>query len=387
MAGKKGKMLCRIRKAEKRKETGYRQRGAGAKRFAALLSLIVILSLWGFSGNHFSETSWGSLKTEAKTASGEESETRQPTPFSLHGALRVEGTRLVGQNGETVRLTGMSTHGINWFPEYVNEEGFKTLRDDWKTNCVRLALYTEEYNGYCSGGNREELKTLVKNGVEYAGDLGMYAVIDWHILSDQDPNVHKAEAVEFFREMSACFKDQSHVLYEICNEPNGYATWDSIKQYAREVIPVIRANDPDGVIIVGTPVWSQEIQKAAEDPLEYDNLMYALHFYAATHTDWLRERLESCVAQGLPVFVSEFGLCDASGNGANDFFQAGQWMDLLEKNQISCLCWNLANKGESSSVIVPGCGKTSGWLEEDLSEGGRWIREYFRSLEETGALP
>lgn len=55
-------------------------------------------------------------------------------------------------------------------------------------------------------------------------------------------------------------------------------------------------------------------------------------------------------------------------------------MALLEKYQIGCCCWNLANKAETSSVIAPGCSKTFGWLEEDLSEGGRWIRGYFRRV-------
>ena len=300
------------------------------------------------------------------------------TPLEQHGALRVQGTKLVDKQGETVRLVGMSTHGLAWFPQYVSQETLLTLRDDWKTNCVRLALYTEEYNGYCSGGNQEELKTLVRRGVDAATNLGMYVIIDWHVLSDQNPNVHKEEARAFFAEMSALYRDQENVLYEICNEPNTSASWEEIKQYAGEIIPVIRANDPDAVIIVGTPTWSQDIHLAAESPLAFDNVMYALHFYAATHTDWLRQRLADCVQKGLPVFVSEFGLCDASGNGNNDFVQAQQWMALLEQYGISCCNWNLANKAESSSVISPSCPKISGWAEDELSESGRWISAYFR---------
>lgn len=304
--------------------------------------------------------------------------TAAATPLEAHGALRVQGTKLVDKQGEPVRLMGMSTHGMAWFPQYVSQDTFQTLRDDWKTNCVRLALYTEEYNGYCSGGNQEELKALVRRGVEAATNLGMYVIIDWHVLNDRDPNVHSQEAKAFFAEMSALYRNQENVLYEICNEPNSSATWEQIKQYAGEVIPVIRGNDPDAVIIVGTPNWSQDIHLAADSPLPYDNLLYALHFYAATHTDWLRERLTACVQRGLPVFVSEFGLCDASGNGNNDFVQARQWMDLLEQYDIGCCNWNLANKAESSSAILPGCTKISGWSDEELSEGGRWISSYWK---------
>ena len=276
------------------------------------------------------------------------------------------------------QLYGMSTHGIAWFPQYISRDTFCTLRDDWNTNCIRLAMYTDEYNGYCSGGNQEELKTLVKKGVDYATELGMYVIIDWHVLNDRDPHVHKTEALAFFKEISALYKDHDNVLYEICNEPNSGVSWDSIKAYAREVIPVIRANDEDAVIIVGTPTWSQDIDQAAASPLEYDNLLYALHFYANTHTDWLRQRLEACIAQGLPVFVSEFGTCDASGNGGNNFDETSRWLEFLDRHQISYCCWNLANKAESSSAIAPGCGRLSGWSPEELSESGRWIREYFR---------
>ena len=298
---------------------------------------------------------------------------------SEHGALRVDGAKLVDQNGTPIQLYGMSTHGIAWFPQFVSYDSFKTLRDDWNTNCVRLAMYTHEYNGYCTGGDQEYLKSLVRTGVDAATELGMYVIIDWHVLQDQDPNVYKEQSKAFFKEMSETYANNTNVIYEICNEPNGYATWDSVKAYAKEIIPVIRANDPDAVIIVGTPTWSQDIDQAKANPLDEENILYALHFYAGTHKDVLWNRMDSCVQNGLPVIVSEFGMCDASGNGANDFNSAQSWMDVIERHNISFFCWNLANKNESSSVFKESCTKTSGWTEEDMNESGKWIREYFRN--------
>ena len=302
------------------------------------------------------------------------------TPFGQHGALHVENGKLTDADGNTVQLYGMSTHGIAWFPQYINYDSFRTLRDDWNTNCIRLAMYTAEYGGYCAGGDKEQLKQLVRDGVSYATELGMYVIVDWHILSDCDPNQNKDEAIAFFREMSEAFADNDNVLYEICNEPNGGTSWDSIKSYAEEVIPVIRAQKPDAVILVGTPTWSQEIDKAAASPLDDSNVMYTLHFYAGTHKDDLRNRLETCVQNGLPVFVSEFGMCDASGNGANDFVSTTKWLDLLNKYQISFCCWNLANKDESSSVFKASSTALSDWTDDDFNESGRWIRDYFRGM-------
>lgn len=317
---------------------------------------------------------------ETEPSSSEALSVDASTPFGQHGALHVENGKLTDADGNVVQLYGMSTHGIAWFPQYINYDSFRTLRDDWNTNCIRLAMYTAEYGGYCAGGDKEQLKQLVKDGVSYATELGMYVIVDWHILSDCDPNQNKDEAIAFFREMAEVFADNDNVLYEICNEPNGGTSWDSIKSYAEEVIPVIRAQKPDAVILVGTPTWSQEIDKAAASPLDDSNVMYTLHFYAGTHKDDLRNRLETCVQNGLPVFVSEFGMCDASGNGANDFDSTTKWLDLLNKYQISFCCWNLANKDESSSVFKASSTALSDWTDDDFNESGRWIRDYFRGM-------
>ena len=300
------------------------------------------------------------------------------TPFDEHGALSVVGTEIHDAEGEVYALRGMSTHGLAWFPQYVNEETFKYLRDEWHTNCVRLAMYTYEYGGYCSGGDKEQLKSLVRSGVDIATNLGMYVIVDWHVLGEQNPLTFKEDAKAFFNEMSASYGAQGNVLYEICNEPNGGTSWDNVKSYAEEVIPVIRANDPDGIIIVGTPTWSQNLWDAAAKPLAYDNVMYALHFYAATHKDDLRNTMETCINNGLPVFVSEFGICDASGNGSVDITSADKWKALIEKYHVSAMCWNLSNKNEASAIIRDGCTKLSGWTDGELSEEGRWVRDWFK---------
>lgn len=318
----------------------------------------------------------------ASAAPAVPSDTPSPTPepsfLELHGSLSVSGADLTDCRGEKIQLYGVSTHGLAWFPEYVTEDSFRTLHEDWGINCIRLALYTEEYGGYCSGGDKDSLKALIQNGISYATDQDMYVIVDWHVLNDKDPNVHIEDSISFFREISEEYSQAANIIYEICNEPNGYATWDSVKEYADQVIPVIRENDPDALILVGSPTWSQDIDQALSSPLEYDNIMYTLHFYAGTHKEELRSRLKTCVDSGLPVFISEFGTCDASGNGSNDFEQTSEWLSLIEEYNLSFLCWNLSNKAESSSLISPSCGKTADWEESELSEAGKWMRNYFR---------
>lgn len=324
------------------------------------------------------ETTTTTPETTTTEATTTEPPVTADTPVAQHGKLSVNGANLVDKNGEVFQLRGMSTHGIAWFPAYVNYESFKTLRDDWNTNCVRIAMYTHENGGYCAGGDKENLKKLVKDGVEYATQLGMYVIIDWHILNERSPLKYKDEALKFFKEMSELYKDYDNVIYEICNEPNG-TSWQDVSTYANEVIPVIRANDPDSVIIVGTPTWSQDVHTAMSSPLAYDNIMYALHFYAATHKEWLRDRMADCIKKDFPIFISEFSICDASGNGGIDYYQADEWKKIIEQYDVSYMCWNLANKNETSSVFRSDCKKTSGWTKDDLSDSGKWIYEWFTS--------
>mgnify|MGYP001661475342 FL=1 len=296
------------------------------------------------------------------------------------GRLHVKGTKLVDKKGHEVQLRGVSTHGLSWYPQYVNDKCFAQLHDKWGANVVRLAMYTEEYNGYCSGDakNRSDLKKLIKKGVRLAKKHKMYVIVDWHILSDGNPNSHKKEAKAFFREMSREFKGYNNVIYEICNEPNNGTSWKEIKSYARSVISTIRENDKKAVIVVGTPTWSQDVDQAAADQIKGENLMYALHFYAATHKADLRNKMTAAINKGLPVFVTEYGICDASGNGAIDKEEANRWVQTMDEYGVSYIAWNLSNKQESSSIIKSSCPKVSGFKKSELSDEGRWLYHLLR---------
>lgn len=310
-------------------------------------------------------------KTEPKSKSG--------TPFAQHGPLHVEGAYLYDKNNQKYQLYGMSTHGIAWFPGYVNKNAFKTLRDDWNTNCIRLALYPREYNGYCAGGNKSQLKQIIFDGIEAATELGMYVIVDWHVLA-YNPNELSSQAIEFFQEISSKYANYKNVIYEICNEPTNSRWNQELKPYAEKLIPVIRKNAPDSIIIVGTNTWSQDLEDPANSPLQYKNIMYAFHFYADTHTQHFRNRLESAIQKGLPVFVTEFGTCNASGNGGFNPSQTQKWFELLDKYSISHMNWSLCNKSETASVIQPSCTKLSDWQYTDLTSSGQLIYNHFRAL-------
>ncbi|MCH5253003.1 MAG: glycoside hydrolase family 5 protein [Lachnospiraceae bacterium] len=298
---------------------------------------------------------------------------RAATPVEKWGRLSVQGTNIVNAGGKKVQLKGVSTHGIAWYPQYVNSSCFKSFRN-MGVNTIRLALYSNPADGFST-----KLYGKVEEGVRAATNLGMYVIIDWHILNDGNPKQHQKQALKFFTRMSKKFGKQKNILYEICNEPNGNVSWDKdIRPYANKIIKRIRKYDKKNIIIVGTPTWSQDVDIAAGKPLKHKNIVYSLHFYAATHKEFLRQKLKAARKAGLPVLVSEFSICDASGNGAISKSSGKKWMKLLKRYKIGYVAWNVSNKAETSSLIKSSCQKTGNFKKGDLSKTGRWIAAYWK---------
>ena len=310
------------------------------------------------------------------------------TPVATHGRLSVKGPDIVDAKGRKFQLRGISTHGINWDVGYpfVNKEAFKTLRDDWGANAIRLSMYTAEYNGYCSGGDKAALRNRIYKGVKYATELGMYVIIDWHILNDGNPLSQVTQAKYFFATMAKKYYKQKNIIYEICNEPNG-CSWKDIKSYANQVIKVIRKYDKNAIIAVGTPTWSQlgsdgTHNEVADSPITgYKNIMYSLHFYANewSHNKYLPAKLAYARKRGVPVIVTEFGMSAASGDGGISVENTKKWMTRLNNANVSYFCWSLSNKNESCSLLASTTKKTYGWTKSQLSLTGRYIRYFYRA--------
>ena len=287
---------------------------------------------------------------EDKEEDKESGEEAMKTKYDKNGALHVNSNgKLVNHNGEVVTLHGYSTHGINLYDGYVNREFLEYMRDEWKLDIIRLAMYTEEEYGYCNSGedNKRRLLDVIDKGVRAATELGLYVIIDWHILSDSNPLIHADEAEKFFETVSDRYASYGNIFYEICNEPNSGCSWQDIKSYSERIIPVIRANDPYAVILVGTPDLRNTAKRAMESKL--------------------------------PVFVSEFGTCAADGGGAHNAAEADRWMELLDNNDISYIMWNISNKDETSAMIQPFCEKVTGdYTDDELREPARWYREVLK---------
>ncbi|RDY62045.1 glycoside hydrolase family 5 protein [Flagellimonas nanhaiensis] len=288
------------------------------------------------------------------------------------GQLSVTGNKMVDQNGNSVQLRGMSLFWSQWIGKYYTPEVVAWLKDDWRCTAVRAALAVE-HEGYLENPEVEKQKIFAV--VDAAIANGLYVIIDWH---DHHAEDHLEESVAFFGEMAEKYGDYPNIIYETYNEPLNVSWKNVLKPYHEAVISEIRKYDSDNLIVCGTPNWSQDVEDVIFEKLDDPNVMYTLHYYAATHKQELRNKALLAINNNIPIFVTEYGVSEASGDGSIDGTEAETWWNFLDEYNISHLNWSIADKEELSAALKPGASTIGGWALDDLTTSGTMVREHLR---------
>ncbi|MFB9275373.1 carbohydrate-binding domain-containing protein [Cohnella cellulosilytica] len=338
---------------------------------------------------------------------------RKPSEAGALQIVEENGMKtLAGENGEPMQLRGMSTHGLQWFQEIINDNAFAALAGDWESNVVRLAMYVGE-SGYAT--NPAVIKQRVIDGIEYAIANDLYVIVDWHVHDPGDPNADVySGAMDFFEEISGLYPNDKHLIYELANEPssnapgvtNDAAGWRKIKDYAEPIVGMLRENGNENIIIVGSPNWSQRPDLAADDPIEDPNTgeadpntMYTVHFYTGTHLSAAdgsdRQNVMSnaryALENGVAIFATEWGTSEASGNNGPYLAEADVWLSFLNEHNVSWVNWSLTNKNETSAAFTPFVlGKSEAtnldpgddklWSIPELTVSGEYVRARIKGI-------
>ena len=298
----------------------------------------------------------------------------EPGIVAGHSRLQVAGNRIVGKHGRPVSLAGNSFYWSQWMGRFYTAEAVAWLKRDWNSTLVRAACGATRQGGYLGdpAGNLARVTTIVDAAIQ--NDI--YVIIDWH---DHKAHQHAEQALVFFSEMARRYGSSPNVIYEIFNEPQEDASWErDVKPYAERVIAAIRAHDPDNLIVVGTPAWSQRVDLAAADPIKDPNVAYTLHVYAGTHKADLRAKAEKAMELGAAIMVTEWGTCNADGNGPVDEASVREWMDFMRRHHLSHCNWAVSDVRESASILRPGASDKGGWKDADLTPSGLLVRGLIR---------
>ncbi|WP_419869677.1 cellulase family glycosylhydrolase [Chryseobacterium sp. CT-SW4] len=293
------------------------------------------------------------------------------------GNLQVAGTQLSDQKGRPVRLVGTSFGWSNWHSRFYTAGAVQWLKKDWNVNVVRAAMGVEPAGAYLEEPqhNLKSIETVVDAAIKE----GIYVIIDWH-----SHNIRTQEAKDFFDKISRKYGKSPNVIYEIFNEPEKQS-WEEVKKYAEEIIRVIRKNDPDNIILVGNPEWDQRIDLVQKNPIKgFKNIMYTMHFYAATHKSELRERVDAALQAGIPVFISESAGMEATGDGKIDDEEWFRYFEWMNKRKLSWITWSVSDKKETCSMLLKTASSDGNWKTSDLNESGIKTREYLRQFDQRG---
>lgn len=295
------------------------------------------------------------------------------SPVERHGQLRVEGTQLVDSKGAPVQLRGVSMGWHNMWPRFYNQGTVDRLTGDWGADLVRCSVGVAHLD---SGFDCDSVAAyaVVDSIVQGAVRNGAYVLVDFH----SHPN-KLADAKRFFTHVAGKYGHLPNIMYEIWNEPTE-VPWSECKAYAEELIPVIRALDPDGIVVVPTPRWDQEVDKAADDPIAgVPGLLYSLHYYAATHTGWLRDKAQYALDKGLPLIMSECASMLHTGDGVVDTKEWDEWMRFADEKGISWAAWSISDKDETCSMLRPSAASDGReWRDSDLKPWAVLVKHYLR---------
>lgn len=295
-----------------------------------------------------------------------------PTPVEKFGSLKVVGNRILDKTGQPVQLRGVSLFWSQWIGKFYNEDAVRWLVKDWNINVIRVAMAVDN-RGYATNQSEQEKVVRV---IDAAIKEGIYVIVDFHV---HDGNKYLSEANEFFGMIAQRYGKYPNIIYEPWNEPVNHSWMDVIKPYHESVIATIRKHDPDNLIVCGTRTWSQRVDEASLNPIKGSNIAYALHFYAATHKQELRNAAKAALDNGIALMVTEYGTCESTGNGFIDKKEMDAWWKFMDENKLSHCNWSVADKKESASILNPGAKAEGGWTENDLTPSGKMVRDEIRA--------
>jgi endoglucanase len=291
---------------------------------------------------------------------------------SVNGRLKVCGAKICNAAGTPVQLKGMSMFWSNTgygAERFYNATAVSNLASGWGATLVRAAVGVEGSGSY--PGDTSNL-TRAKTVIDAAISSGIYVLVDWHYSSS---TVYQSQAQSFFQSLATTYASSPNVIWETYNEPTSNS-WSSLKSYHTAVIGTIRAAGSQNLVVAGTPTWSQDVDIASADPLSDTNTAYTLHFYAGTHGQSLRDKANTAISNGKAVFVTEYGTCDASGNGNFNATESQNWFNWMDQNMISSANWSLNDKAETASALVSGASATGPWADSALTQSGLLVKAY-----------
>ncbi len=277
-----------------------------------------------FSPLAFAETAPASVPFSAPPA--------ETKAVALLPVIAVQGNHFVNPTGETIVFRGLALSD----PAALLERGQWSRRyfeeaKKWNANIVRIPVHPEAWRKM---GEQAYLARL-DEAVQWAGELGMYVIIDWHTIGNLLTGIYhlpmyvtsRDETFRFWYTIAERYKaNPGVVMYELYNEPTnregnmGRLPWVEYKKLIEELIYMIQKINPRAITLVAGFNWGYDLSYVRDEPIGFPNVAYVTHPYPQKRREnwednWQRDW--GFVAAKYPVIATEFGFMDINGPGAH----------------------------------------------------------------------
>lgn len=310
--------------------------------------------------------------------------------YFFRGSPEKSDKHIVGNDGKPIELRGIGTHAPLQYSNLHSYEMFESLQR-MGINLIRISVYLEDYSflnsdsikayGYLS--KPEETKKEIEKIVNYCEQLGMYVLIDWHVYSwgagSGTGIFHQDEATEFFTYFCNLYKDKSFVMWEIANEPH-HQTIEEYLPFIKTMHALIHGIIDNPIVITGTckddtlTLWQTLKDNGMED------IFISPHAYG-TSIDV--DRYKSLWDADFPLFNTEWGNAQSSGDGDREDARATALMKYYHNEKIPQSVWKLTDQNMTTAVLKNQGSINSeyyinGFVESDLSPAGMLYFTWFK---------
>jgi hypothetical protein len=306
------------------------------------------------------------------------------TAFAVPGWLHTDGNKIKDASGNTVVLRGVAMIDLGstelWWGGAVEViDRLTDLTDTagnspgWYTKIIRIPIAPHDSPlcdnspltfDPCDPSEIEDLNDLLRSVVDYCASKDVYVIIDWHHMADTCDEV--AETNAFWEYIAPRYASDSHVLFELFNEPiNSAATetdrWLSVKDDMETWIATVRTYAPHNLILVGTPQYCQILAPVVDNPVSDPNVAYVCHTYpyhwlglSGLSQSWYTNHIITCAAQ-YPVICTEWGFTTDENFGASPYhFFYGTITDYGRPLKEFFECYGIGNTAWCASNSIWG---------------------------------
>jgi peptidoglycan/xylan/chitin deacetylase (PgdA/CDA1 family) len=278
--------------------------------------------------------------------------------------LHVDGNKIKDPEGNIVVLRGISLidlgflegwqgGAINMIDRITNKNDSQGNSPGWYPKVLRIPIHppdsVDNWPYRWDPGNDRFYNSLLRPVVDYCAEKDLYVILDWHYIADTWDKV--TQTSEFWEYMAPRFANDSHVLFELFNEPINHvgsdtSNWRSVRTDMQVWVDIVRTYAPHNLILVGGPTWSQAIGPVANYRVSGNNIVIISHIYPShwRNPSWYRNHIRTCAAV-YPILMTEWGFSQSNHPDPDDLLHGtisdyGQpLMDFIEGLQIGNTAW------------------------------------------------